>query len=299
MDRLQMALERARKERDRTLAGKPPAAPSLLAPLEGSGTHRVVASAVPVASAAPLPATGADDGTFVGIRTVDVQPTLFIGGGLASPEAERIASASYKMLRTRVLQKMIRNGWNTLAVVSPTPNDGKTFTATNLAIAIATDSKHTALLVDFDLRKPSIHRRFGFEPNYGVEDVLTGKVGIAAAMVAPKGYNKLVLLPAREAQMHSSELLTSERAADLIREIKQRYANRYIIFDLPPVLGADDALAFAPHVDCMLMVVGASHTRRSDLTRALEVLQNVPIVGTVLNGSTSENSSGYGYGYGY
>jgi protein-tyrosine kinase len=297
VDRLQMALERARKERDGALGNKPQAAPSLLAPLENTGTQRVNGSGAPTG---PVPAPAVtEDGTFVGIRTVQTQPTLFIGGGLSTPEADRISSASYKMLRTRVLQKMIRHGWNTLAVCSATPNDGKTFTAVNLAIAIANDSKYTALLVDFDLRKPSIARRFGLELEYGVEDCLTGKVGLPAAMVAPAGYNKLVLLPARSAQTHSSELLTSERTVALIKEIKQRYSNRIVIFDLPPVLGADDALAFAPHVDCVLMVVGASHTRRHDLQRALEVLQNVPVLGTVLNGSTTENSSGYGYGYGY
>jgi Mrp family chromosome partitioning ATPase len=281
VDKLQIALERARTERAKVLNAAADLAPDQLRP---------DIAAAPPPSAAPDPAA-----TFVGIRTVETRPGLMLGSAEMPSDTNRPAAAAYKMLRTRVLQKMEEHGWNTLAVVSPTPNDGKTFTAINLAIAIAGDTKHTTLLVDFDLRKPSVARRFGFEPEYGVEDCLTGRIGIAGALVAPRGYNKLVLLPAREPQQHSSELLTSERAVRLVKEIKDRYSNRIVIFDLPPVLGADDALAFAPLVDCALMVVGASHTRKDDLTRSLEVLHKVPILGTVLNGSHTEHSVGYVY----
>jgi Mrp family chromosome partitioning ATPase len=289
MDKLQIALERARAEREQVLRAAANARAA--ADLAPGQLRPDVAAAPPPPPQAPF----ADDATFVGIRTVETHPGLMLGTGAMPTDTASPIGAAYKMLRTRVLQKMQENGWNTLAVVSPTPNDGKTFTAINLAIAIAGDTKHTTLLVDFDLRKPSIARRFGFEPEYGVEDCLTGRIGIAGALVAPSGYNKLVLLPAREPQQHSSELLTSERAARLVKEIKDRYSNRIVIFDLPPVLGADDALAFAPLVDCALMVVGAGHTRKDDLARSLEVLHKVPILGTVLNGSRSDNSAGYVY----
>ena len=269
-----MALERARAEREKVLARD---------------------ELRPDVAMVPSPQASESDATFVGIRTIEAHPGLMLGSPVMAQDGGSIATAAYKMLRTRVLQKMNANGWNTLAVMSPTPDDGKTFTAINLAIAIASDTKHTTLLVDFDLRKPSVARRFGFEPEYGVEDCLRGTVGIAGALVAPSGYNKLVLLPARRPQQNSSELLTSERAATLVKEIRDRYSNRIVIFDLPPVLGADDALAFAPLVDCALMVVGASRTRRDDLARSLEIMHELPIVGTVLNGSHTENSAGYMY----
>lgn len=272
MDRLQIALERARAERGKAL---------------GAGDLK------PDVAVAPPPP--APDQTFVGIRTVETRPGLMLGTGGMPAEDGQHAAAAYKMLRTRVLQKMKEHGWNTLAIVSPAPHDGKTFTAINLAIAIASDTQHTTLLVDFDLRNPSVARRFGFEPEYGVDDCLHGRVGIAAALVAPARFNKLVLLPVREPQQHSSELLTSERAVKIVKEIKNRYSNRIVIFDLPPVLGADDALAFAPLVDCALMVVGAGHTRRDELARSFEVLQRVPVIGTVLNGSRTEHSAGYVY----
>jgi Mrp family chromosome partitioning ATPase len=275
MDKLQIALERARAERNRRL---------------GSGALKADLAVVPTLNAAP---DVEPEATFVGIRTVATRPTRMLGQGTL--QAGSPIAAAYKMLRTRVLQRMQEHAWTTLAVVSPTPHDGKTFTAINLAIAIASDTKHTTLLVDFDLRRPSVAQRFGFVPEYGVEDCLLGRIGIASALVVPSGFNKLVLLPAREAQPHSSELLTSERAVHLVQEIKSRYNNRIVIFDLPPVLGADDALAFAPLVDCALMVVGADHTKGDDLTRSLEVMHRVPVLGTVLNGSRTEQSANYVY----
>jgi Mrp family chromosome partitioning ATPase len=282
MDRLQIALERARAERQKAHKG---ANADALQPGRCGPDVAVVASS----------AAAGDDATFVGIRAVETRPELMLGTDSMPMDTSNPVAAAYKMLRTRVLQRMHERGWNTLAVVSPMPNDGKTFTAINLAIAIASDTMHTTLLVDFDLRKPSVARRFGFEPEFGVEDCLTGRVGIAAALVAPSSFKKLVLLPARAPQLNSSELLTSERAMNLVNEIKHRYSNRIVIFDLPPILGADDALAFAPLVDCALLVVGASRTHREDLTRSMEVLQKVPILGTVLNGSRSEYSAGYVY----
>ena len=184
---------------------------------------------------------------------------------------------------------------NTLAVISPSPKDGKTFTAINLAIAIAGDTNHTTLLVDFDFRSPSVHQRFGIRPEIGVEQCLRGEATIAETLINPQGYPKLVLLPAREPVSNSSNLLSSERTRRLIRELKERYPNRVVLFDLPPVLGADDALAFAPQVDAALVVVGEEHTRREDLLRCFEIMRNIPIIGTVLNGSRTDASLAYAY----
>jgi Mrp family chromosome partitioning ATPase len=94
---------------------------------------------------------------------------------------------------------------------------------------------------------------------------------------------------------HSSELLASGRARKLFREVKERYPNRVVIYDLPPVLGSDDALAFAPQVDGVVLVVGDERTRREELKRCLELIREIPVVGTVLNGSRHERSATYAY----
>jgi Mrp family chromosome partitioning ATPase len=187
------------------------------------------------------------------------------------------------MLRTQVLRRLEKLGVNSLAVVGAAANTGKTLTAINLAIAIAAEPEHTALLIDLDLRKPSVHRRFGIEPAVGIEDCLRRGRALSDALVRLGGYDSLVLLPARERSLDSSELLSSRRTEELIIELRNRYKDRVLVFDLPPVLQADDALAFARHVQAVLVVVGEGRTRRDDLLRTMELLHDVPIIGTVLN----------------
>jgi Mrp family chromosome partitioning ATPase len=149
-------------------------------------------------------------------RTQPIKLALMREGGLLLPGCQPVAQAA--MLRTQVMQRMKSRGWNTLAVLSAAPDEGKTFVATNLAIAIAADPDSTALLVDLDLRAPRLHRRFGFEPDVGVENCLRGEAELSAALVNPEGYGDLLLLPARGPVQHSSELLASSRA-QLHREV--------------------------------------------------------------------------------
>ncbi len=179
--------------------------------------------------------------------------------------------------------------------MSSAPNEGKTFTAINLAIAVSADHDVSVLLVDLDLRFPRLYKRFGFEPTVGVEDCLRGDAAPADAMLNIEGYPGLTLLPARQAVEHSSELITSARAREIFRDLKQRDANRIVIFDLPPVLGSDDALAFAPQVDAALVVVGDNVTKRDELERCFELMSEIPVLGTVLNGSRTESSAAYAY----
>ncbi len=215
---------------------------------------------------------------------------------LLEPGVVGNAAHAFKMLRTQVLQRMKQKGWNTLAVVSPVPGEGKTFTAINLAIAISGDSNVTSLLVDLDMRRPSVHKRFGIEPRVGVAECLQGDAELSEVLVHPEGYERLLLMPGGPNPVqNSSELLSSDRAQRLFREIKQRYENRIVLYDLPPVLGADDALSFMPQVECALVVIGDGVTRREELMRLFEVLREVPIIGTVLNGSRADPARNYAY----
>ena len=203
------------------------------------------------------------------------------------------AGGAYKMLRTQVMRRLTELKANTLAVLSAANGEGKTLTAINLGIAIAADLGHTALLVDLDLRNPSVHRRLGFEPELGIEDCLEQRRPIYEAMVKIAGYDRLTVLPARARVEMSSELLVTQRMTELMQELRARYANRILIFDLPPVLMADDALAFSRHVQAGLFVVAEGRTVRDDIARSLALLRNLPIVGTVLN--RSRDSAGVYY----
>jgi capsular exopolysaccharide synthesis family protein len=194
------------------------------------------------------------------------------------------ALAAYKVLRTQVCQRLAANRWNTLAVTSPRGAEGKTLTAVNLAISLALEVNHSVLLADLDLRRPGVHRVFGYAPEVGVSDFLTEAASIGEMLFNP-GVERLVVLPGREPLYNSSEALSSHQSLDLVEELKHRYPSRFVIFDLPPVLSADDAMAFAPYVDAVLMVVEEGRTTQDELLRAVEYLNGTPLIGTVLNRS--------------
>jgi len=203
------------------------------------------------------------------------------------------ASAAYKVLRTRILQRMRRNGWKTLAVTGTCPNEGKTLTAINLSINLAWHMTTSVVLVDMDLRSPSVHRYLGVDTRFGLMDYLNGDVPLVRAGVRP-GIERLGVILNDRPVANASELLTAPETAGLIEEVK-RGDDRIAIFDLPPVFAGDDVLAFAPLVDAVLIVLSQGTTKRTTLVPLRELLQNVNVIGTVLNRS-SERVAPYYYG---
>jgi Mrp family chromosome partitioning ATPase len=149
------------------------------------------------------------------------------------------------------------------------------------------------LLVDSDLRRPTIGPILGIEAEFGVDDILRGEARVEQCLYHPEGFDRLVVLPARAALANSSEVLAGPHGRALVAELRARYPERLILFDLPPVLGSDDALAFLPQLECGLVVVAERVTRRDNLMRCMELLRKTPIVGTVLN-RASDVGSGYG-----
>ncbi len=189
---------------------------------------------------------------------------------------------AYKILRTRVLHKMREQGWNTLAVTSPSAGCGKSLTAINLALSIALEVHQTALLADANLRDPTVHRYLGIDPAVGLGDHLTDNVPLPKILINPKGISRFVVLPGKRPTFNSSELIASPRMAQLVQELKHRYPSRFVVFDLPH-LGTADALSFAPYVDAAILVVEEGKTTQQELSRAIAVLEGTPLVGLVLN----------------
>lgn len=292
MERIKRALELAREERARAARERGEPAVPLGTGLVTSGIDTSVRDgAEDTAGIEPPPAREPSKP----LRSIEVNLESLREAHLLRPGMVGQAAHAFRLLRTQVVQRMRQRGWNALGVISPTPDDGKTFTAINLAIAIAADVDASALLVDLDLRAPRIHKRFGFKPEVGIDDCLRREASIADALVRVEGYSGLLLLPVRRPVEHSSELITSIYAQQLFEDLKKRYPDRTVVFDLPPVLATDDALAFLPQCDAALMVVGDGRTNREDLKRAMELLRETPVLGTVLNGSKSERSAEYAY----
>ncbi len=192
------------------------------------------------------------------------------------------ASNAFKMLRTQVLQSLRKNDCQTVGIISPGAGNGRTLTAINLAISIARDINHTALLVDLDMYNPSIAKYFGYETQLGILDYFTSAVSLEKLFVNPD-IERLVLLPGKENCLYSSEMLSSRHMANLVAELKRRYPERIVLFDLPPLLKYDDALAFLPHIDAVLLVVEDGKTERQDLERTLELLGDTKVIGVTLN----------------
>ncbi len=189
---------------------------------------------------------------------------------------------SYKMLRTRCLQVMNANNWNTLAITSPGEGTGNSLTAANLAISIAMELDRSVLLVDANLHNPSICNLFGLEPEAGLSDYLLHDTPIKEILINPD-MDRLVILPAGKAMINSTEMLRSPKMIRLVSELKNRYPSRIVIFDMPPLLSQADTLGFSPYVDCVLLVVDEGRTKTDELKRAATLLKDINVLGTILN----------------
>jgi capsular exopolysaccharide synthesis family protein len=202
------------------------------------------------------------------------------------------ASWAFDVLRTQVLQKMDENGWRTLAITSPSVESGKTLVSINLAMSIAQQTHRTALLVDFDLRSPSVASCLGLNQSSSLNDVLAGRAEIGDAMVNP-GVDRFVVLPTNHPVTNSSEVLSSGRVGSLVKDLRQRYSERIVIFDLPPLLAADDVMAVLPRIDCVLMVVGSGVSTQSEIEEAMRRLSKANLLGVVLNKDQSPAQNAY------
>jgi exopolysaccharide/PEP-CTERM locus tyrosine autokinase len=201
----------------------------------------------------------------------------------------------YKILRTQILQRTKAGHHNTLMITGARPGEGKTLTAINLAISLAQEVDKTVLLVDADLRYPSVHEYFGLPRGPGLVDYLTGSLPLSQLLVHPEGFDKLVILPAGRMVAGAAELISSPMMADLVKELKQFYPDRYVLFDLPPLLSFADPLAFAPLVDGIMLVVEMGKTAREDIQKCVELLKDFSILGLVLNKVKKEDHAYYYY----
>lgn len=226
--------------------------------------------------------------TYAYTRTVHVSKSVMQERRIISGPEQNAFADAYKILRTQVLQRLGEKNWNSLAVTSPGVDEGKTLTAINLAISLAMEVNYTVLLVDADLRHPSVHTYFGFDAEYGLSDYLTSDKPLSELLVHPEGIPGLVILPGGKPLSNSAEMLSSPRMVQLVDELKARYQSRIIVFDLPPLLSVSDTLAFSPYVDAALLVIEDGKTGADDVKRSIDLLQGTSLLGAVLNKAWTE-----------
>jgi capsular exopolysaccharide synthesis family protein len=183
-------------------------------------------------------------------------------------------------------------------VSSAEPLDGKTLVAANLSVAIASGMNEHVLLVDCDLRRPALHQRFGIDVAQGIREYLEGGTSLAPCLVDTPA-EKLKLLPAGKRPPNPSELLSSEKMRHLVKELKDRYEDRYIIFDAPPAQFTAETAFLASMMDGVLLVVRSGKTSEPLVSQAIENIGREKILGMVFNASRESDKNYYRYYYRY
>ena len=196
------------------------------------------------------------------------------------PETDRIQY--YKVLRTQIQQRMREKGWKTLMITSAHPGEGKTVTSINLAAMFAKEYNQTVMLVDADLKTQSVHRYLGYQGGLGLTDYLLGECSVEDIIVWPS-VEKLTVISGGRIMGEGTEALCSPRMHELVVEMKQRYNDRYLFFDVPPILGRADAMAFAEFIDGIVMVVRSGRSPMPDVQKALSYLPQHKFIGFIMN----------------
>mgnify|MGYP000403938577 CR=1 FL=1 len=216
-------------------------------------------------------------------RAVSLDEKQVVENRIVALRSELPEVEHYRVLRTQILQRTQESAGNTIMISSPRAGDGKTLTAINLALSFAREFKKTALLVDCDLKKQQIQHLLGIQGEKGLVDYLLDDCPVPELMMWP-GIEKLTIISGGRTIGESTELLGSPRMKELVEEMKSRYPNRYVFFDVPAVLESADALAFAPLVDHILLTVRAGTTPKEDISKAASLLPKEKLLGLVLNG---------------
>lgn len=198
-------------------------------------------------------------------------------------EPDLPVTEEYRKLKSMVVKLTTRGDFlNTLVVTSSLAAEGKSITALNLAVSLAQEYDHTVLLVDADLRKPSLHEMLGTETPIGLVDCLTDGVDVGEAIIKT-GIGRLSLLPAGKRIDNPVELLLSSKLKQLIREVKHRYADRYVIIDTPPLLPFAEVHSLCSISDGVIFVVREGHTPVGDIKESLGMLKDTHVLGVVFN----------------
>lgn len=203
-----------------------------------------------------------------------------------------IAAEAYRSLRTNIQYSSIDEKYRVIVVTSSEPAEGKSTTAGNLALVLAQSGKQV-LLVDCDMRKPSVHKKFKISNMAGLSDLLINKCVMEE--VAFKFNNNLDVVTSGSIPPNPSEMLASKRMEKYIEEMKEHYD--YVVLDTPPLQAVTDAQILSTKADGTILVVKAEKTKKESVANAVSLLKKVnsTIIGTVLNDMSNKNNKYYYY----
>lgn len=201
------------------------------------------------------------------------------------------AAEAYRTLRTNVYFAGLNQAIHTLLITAAAPLEGKSTTVANLAVTMAQGDKRT-ILVDSDLRRPTLHTLFGLNNDKGLTSLFIEAKGPIEPVYKDVGVPNLRVLTSGPLPPNPAEVLGSQRMLDVIEVLKQ--SADIVLFDAPPVIAVTDATVLGSRVDGVVLVIDAGQTRREHAKRAKEQLEklNIRIVGAVLNGASVDSTLG-------
>ena len=243
-----------------------------------------------------------DAGATSMLVEIDLKRLARMGG--VTPDAERSQVAEeFRLIKRPLLANAfgqggaaVRNG-NLIMVTSALPGEGKSFCSLNLAISIATEMERTVLLVDADVARPRLPEYLGIRAGKGLLDILQDPNLELSEVMLRTNIPKLSLLTSGHPCKHGTELLASSAMSRLVADLANRYPDRVIIFDSPPLLSTSEASVLASHMGQIVMVVEAEKTSQEAVKEALSQLESCEVIGMVLNKATAVLGNDNYYGY--
>lgn len=238
-------------------------------------------------------------------KNVTLDLDVLSAAGIVTPNAPRSFLADqFRLIKRPLLANAkrkdagaLRHG-NLIMVTSSLAGEGKSFSSVNLAMSIAMELDNTVMLVDADVARPSVLRMLGLPPSPGLLDLLEGNTDMQSVLLKTN-IDKLTILPSGTPHPKATELLASDAMTALLDDMAQRYPDRIIIFDSPPLLLTTESRVLASQMGQVVMIVQADKTLQSDVQHALSTIKNCSHINLVLNKTRGASAGGYAYGYGY
>lgn len=274
MEKIQSALAKARSERGTATVSSP------------AKEKRALATA-PVVTADVAAAWDSLPALNLSAKRLKSNCIVAIAGGKDATDVD--------MMRTRVLQQMRDNGWRRLAITSPTAACGKSTIALNLALSLQRQPDLRTVLMELDLRRPSLTKMAGITQDMRFAEVLAGTEAFNKNAVRYK--DNLIISANQRPHKNAAELLSAKTMPRALAAIEEIYAPDIMLFDTPPMLVTDDMMAFARHMDCVLLVAGAESTTTKEVDICeRDLASQTNVMGVVLNKCRYMGPE-YGYGY--
>ena len=277
VERLKIAVEKARALREQAALATEPVPKDLFSIMRSPGPAGATTARVPLDDTDPGRTSAWNALTPVHPDADVLERARIISYAKSDP-----AHAAFDVLRTRMLGALSRNGWSRVGVTSPTSECGKTFTSVNLAFSLARQQSCHTILMDMDMRKPSVGKVLGLPKQDSLRWFLTGEIA-AEKYLRRIGANMALGLNSGRLQ-DAAEIIQAPSTAYALNTMITQLAPNVVIYDLPPMLVCDDVMGFLPQLDCILVVIGGGLTKPSEITECENLLQDqCPILGMVLN----------------